>query len=248
MNDLVSSPIAGRIQQASREKVMSLRYLRTTLFWHFLRPFSERTRQKRMQLYTRLMPIREGTTVLDLGGKPKIWESVAPSLWLTILNLPGAVEDYANGQAGFSTNAASHHAIRYVEGDACGVDAYGDLSFDSVFSNSVIEHVGSIGKQAAFASEVRRLGKSYWVQTPAKWFPIEAHCGMPLWWFYPSGVRRWLIDRWRKKLPAWTEMVEGTTVLTKSQMRRYFPEATILTERSFGIPKSYIAYYPGESI
>ena len=33
-----------------------------------------------------------------------------------------------------------------------------------------------------------------------------------------------------KKLPAWTEMVEETTVLTKSDLRRLFPDATILVE------------------
>src|SRR5262245_13224180 len=43
-----------------------------------------------------------------------------------------------------------------------------------VFSNSVIEHVGPPPKQAEFAHEVLRLGRSYWVQTPSKWFPIEA--------------------------------------------------------------------------
>ena len=38
-------------------------------------------------------------------------------------------------------------------------------------------------------------------------------------------------------------MVEGTTVLTKKDMRRLFPEAEILVERVFGIPKSYTAFF-----
>lgn len=133
---------------------------------------------------------------------------------------------------------ASHHKIRYIDGDACAVEGFAERSFDIVFSNSVIEHVGPADKQAEFAREVRRLGHSYWVQTPSKWFPIEAHCGMPFWWFYPASVRRYAIERWRKKLPAWTEMVEGTTVLTKSDLQGLFPEATILVETSFGMPKS----------
>jgi hypothetical protein len=41
-------------------------------------------------------------------------------------------------------------------------------------------------------------------------------------------------------------MVEETTVLTKKQLRQLFPEAKILTEKSFGIAKSYIAYFPGK--
>jgi hypothetical protein len=38
-------------------------------------------------------------------------------------------------------------------------------------------------------------------------------------------------------------MVEESAVLTKKEMRRLFPEAKMITETSFGIPKSYIAYF-----
>ena len=64
-----------------------------------------------------------------------------------------------------------HHTFHVIEGDACSVEQFGDRSFDLVFSNSVIEHVGPPAKQAEFAHEVLRLGRSYWVQTPSKWFP-----------------------------------------------------------------------------
>jgi hypothetical protein len=114
-----------------------------------------------------------------------------------------------------------------------------------VFSNSVIEHVGPEIRQQSFAREVRRLGRAYWVQTPSKWFPVEAHCGMPLWWFYPEFVRRAIIRRWQEKLPGWTKMIAGTRVLSLRQMRRLFPEATIHVEYSFGLPKSYVAYSSG---
>ncbi len=41
-----------------------------------------------------------------------------------------------------------------------------DKSYDIVFSNSVIEHVGNLEKQKQFADEVQRVGKSYFIQTP----------------------------------------------------------------------------------
>jgi len=186
-------------------------------------------------MFAELMRISSGAAVLDLGGHPKIWDSIALPLDITILNLPGAVE----------TAAATHHRMRYVEGNACEVVAFREKQFDIVFSNSVIEHVGPPGRQADFAREVRRLGRAYWVQTPSKWFPLEAHCGMPFWWFYPAGLRRYFIERWRRKLPAWTEMVEGTRVLTRAELKRFFPEATITVERVCGFPKSYIARFAG---
>lgn len=211
------------------------KYLHVSTFKTFQRPYSEWKRKRRMRFYAALMGVREGMSILDLGGQPAIWDSVPQRLDITILNLPGIAQ----------SNASSHHKIRYLVGDACQVGEFGEGSFDSVFSNSVIEHVGPPDKQAAFASEVRRLGKSYWVQTPAKWFPVEAHCGMPFWWFYPDRLRRHFVERWRKRLPEWTCMVEQTTVLTKTEIQRFFPEAKIITERSFSIPKSYIAYFPG---
>jgi hypothetical protein len=232
---MLNHPNSG-IAHAKGAPSMRIKYLRFDAFQALKRPFSEWSRKKRMRSYTAIMGIREGMSIIDLGGTPVIWDVVSQRLNLTMLNLPG----------GASNNVASHHTIRYVEGDACQVVGFEESSFDSVFSNSVIEHVGPIEKQANFAREVRRLGKSYWVQTPSKWFPIEAHCGMPFWWFYPAWLRRHFIDRWRKKLPAWTDMVEETTVLTKTELQLLFPEATILVETSLRMPKSYVAYFIGK--
>jgi 2-polyprenyl-3-methyl-5-hydroxy-6-metoxy-1,4-benzoquinol methylase len=187
-----------------------------------------------MERFASLSKLHPGMNVLDLGGTPRIWDLCSlPSLDITILNLPGATERTSSGV----------HRFHYVDGDACQVIGEADRIFDLVFSNSVIEHVGDQTKQLAMAQEVRRLGRSYWVQTPSIWFPIEAHNGMPFWWFYPAALRRWFIERWRKKLPAWTAMVEATTVLQYSDMKRLFPEAQIIVERFAGIPKAYIAVY-----
>jgi SAM-dependent methyltransferase len=214
---------------------MELNYLRLKIFAALLQPFSRWTRKKRMDSFLSVMGPAARTSILDLGGQPKFWDAVPFPLRLTILNLPGTVNPIES----------NHHDIHYVEGDACNVDAIGDGSFEIVFSNSVIEHVGPSNKQASFAHEVRRLGRSYWVQTPSKWFPVEAHSGMPFWWFYPDKVRRFFIDRWHKTLPGnpWTQMIEETSVLSKDQMAHLFPEATILVETFLGIPKSYIAYH-----
>jgi SAM-dependent methyltransferase len=198
-----------------------------------LNPFQLVMRRRRMASFVAFMEVRENAAVLDLGGQPMIWSTVNPKLNITILNLPGIAQQH------FS----SHHTITYVEGDACAVSGFGDDSFDIVFSNSVIEHVGDGKKQREFAREVMRLGRSYWVQTPSRHFPIEAHSGMPFWWHYPQWLQRYFISRWRRKLPSWTEMVEGTRVLDARELRNLFPNATLKTERFFGVPKSYIACF-----
>ncbi|NOX95695.1 MAG: methyltransferase domain-containing protein [Alphaproteobacteria bacterium] len=211
----------------------ALRYARFNFFRRMMGPFSKKTRQRRMAQLEGLLNLRSGMKILDLGGQPDIWDFVTEPLDITILNLPGiALEPPAN----------SIHQFEFMEGDACNVTAYDDKSFDAVFSNSVIEHVGDESKQRAFANEVRRLSEKYWVQTPSIWFPIEAHTGMPFWFLIPSSIRARCISSWGKKLPDWTEMVKGTTVLSKRQMRDYFPTSTFIVERKFYIPKSYIAY------
>ena len=153
---------------------------------------------------------------------------------ITIVNLPGETGD----------KMPSHHKLRFVEGDACNLPYFKDNSFDLVFSNSVIEHVGPDEKQAAFAHEVRRLARSYWVQTPSIWFPIEAHTGMPLWWWYPDSVRHFFLNRWRAKLPAWSDFIAETRVLSRARVEELFPNAGIHVKSVAGIPKSYAAFYP----
>lgn len=205
------------------------------LLYRLMSPFTAYTRKKRMQWFSEWLGSdnNESLRVLDLGGKPDIWEFVERPLDITILNLPGENKQQKK---------SNRHRFTYIEGDACDVKGFGDQEFDLVFTNSVIEHVGDEEKQEAFAHEVRRLGHRYWVQTPSKHFPIEAHCGMPFWWFYPASWRYNLIKTWRKKLPDWTDMVEGTRVLEIQQLKQMFPDAKYQVERILGLPKSYILY------
>lgn len=197
------------------------------------RPFSGAAREKRMALFIETMGIKGGEKVIDLGGTPSFWADCPYSLEITIVNLPG----FNPPEPG-----DTHHKITLIEGDACDINFAGDNSFDIAHSNSVIEHVGDETNQARLANEAHRLAPRYWVQTPSIWFPIEAHNNMPFWLFYPPVLKRALIRRWRQKLPAWTEMVEGTTVLMRNDIQNMFPDGTIWTERVLGFAKSYVVY------
>jgi hypothetical protein len=170
--------------------------------------------------------------VLDLGGQPGIWSHVRTPLNITLLNLPGIADPVPS----------SHHKFVQVEGDACDLSHMDQRAFDIVYSNSVIEHVGGESRQRAFARQVLRFEASYWVQTPARSFPIEAHSGMPFWWFYPSSVRRRFLARWRRSLPAWTEMIENTTYVAPTVLEEIFPGSNVLIERFCGMPKSYVVW------
>lgn len=209
-----------------------LKYLRFRIFSALLKPFSNTMRKRRMALFVKLIKPTFGMKILDLGGQPSIWDSVELPLNITCLNLPGVA----------ITDHQSHHRIAYLEGDACSIPDFHPGDFDLVFSNSVIEHVGDYNKRVEFANEVLRLSDKYWIQTPSKYFPIEAHCGMPFWWFYPTELRSYFLKKWEKKLPAWTEMVSTTLVVSERELLDILPGCEIKYEWFFLAPKSLIAY------
>jgi hypothetical protein len=181
------------------------------------------------------MNIAPGLRVLDLGGTPWIWNHVAIPLDITFVNL-----EYGRDQP----NDHRFHSFRFQTGDACALPQFDDKSFDIVFSNSVIEHVGDGAQRRDFAEETKRLAHAYWIQTPVKSFPIEAHSGMPYWWYYPDPVRQHFIARWKERLPPWTEMIEGTTFVSDHEMNALFPGASSYAEWVLGFRKSTTRYVP----
>ena len=127
---------------------------------------SLRFRRERMRRFFDVMAPTEQTRILDIGGYPWVWDECGFEVTskFTILNphLPPLAKGYQGPQ------------YDLVLGDGTALE-YADGEFDIVFSNSVIEHLGTFEKQTAFANECMRVGKRYWVQTPAQEFPIEPH-------------------------------------------------------------------------
>jgi Methyltransferase domain len=197
-------------------------------------------RRRRFQLFLRLMSPKLSDILLDVGGYPDFWTLDPQSVRrIDSLNLH---------EVSWSPQQAPSHDIRTLIGDGCSL-AMPDKSYDIGFSNSVIEHVGSWERQMQFASEIRRVAKALWVQTPAYECPIEPHYLTPFVHFLPRSFQK-LILRWCT-LWGWIErpnteeinsMVETTRLLRKAEMRQLFPDCEIVTERMLLIiPKSYIA-------
>ena len=186
-----------------------------------------------MDRFVSTMGIKGGERIIDLGGVAAFWRDCPVALSITVVNLPGS---------GLGQDIDPRHKIVVVEADACDLHFVADNEFDIAVSNSVIEHVGPPSQQAALAQEARRVAPRYWVQTPSIWFPIEAHNYMPFWWFYPPPMKRFFIERWRKRIPARARMIETTTVILKRDFQKLFPDGKIWTERFMGFAKSYVAY------
>jgi ubiquinone/menaquinone biosynthesis C-methylase UbiE len=112
-------------------------------------------------------------------------------------------------------------------------------SFDWVFSNAVIEHVGGWREQARFAKEIQRVAaQGYFVTTPNKYFPIEPHAMLPFYQFLPIFAQKKVAPY----SPGYLRAYEGINLLSVGQMRTLFPGAQV---RAVGFPilgNSIVAY------
>jgi SAM-dependent methyltransferase len=77
----------------------------------------------------------------------------------------------------------------FVQADASERLPFADEEFDFVYCSSVIEHVPP-ARRGAFAAELRRVGRGWMVQTPARSFPIEPHALLPGAQWLPVPLRR----------------------------------------------------------
>jgi hypothetical protein len=193
-----------------------------------------RWRSSRMRAFLRLMNIPSGARIVDLGGSEMVWKLIEHDFHVTLVNLPG-----------FNPEITDPSRYTRIEHDACDVRGIlEDNSFDVVFSNSTIEHVGDESRQADFAREARRLAPAYWIQTPSDKFPIEIHTGVPFYFKLSEKRRRKLLDKWHRTLPVWADMIEATRVLSRGRMQELFPDGQVYIERKFGLEKSYTFYRP----
>lgn len=199
---------------------------------------SSRLREKRLSKFLIYFNIDSKTTILDVGGTPHTWIGTGFEENVVLLNIvPPPKEEI-------------YQKFRYVEGDALNMHMFGDNSFDVVFSNSVIEHVGSIENQRRFAEEVQRVGKSYWVQTPNKHFPIEPHVLFPFFQFLPGKIQKKIALRWKyshykkwKKDPDYIlKEITNTRLLHRNELSEMFGNTGIYTEKLLGMAKSLVAY------
>ena len=197
-------------------------------------------RRKRFDLFLHVIDPSSSDVLLDVGGLPYFWTSYPqPVVRIDTLNLHDVP---------WSHQDAPNHEIKTLVGDGCAL-SMASQTYDIGFSNSVIEHVGSWERQQHFASEIRRVAKALWVQTPAYECPIEPHYLTPFIHYFSPSLQKRLLRRWtvwgllthpnRKQIDF---MVDTTRLLHKAEMQQLFPDCEIITERLLWvIPKSYIA-------
>jgi ubiquinone/menaquinone biosynthesis C-methylase UbiE len=194
-------------------------------------------RRRRMAAFAHDFRVTAETRILDIGGTPENWTLIKQCPRVTLLNMPRARADVGS--------------TVWVAGDGRQLP-FRDQSFDIVFSNSVIEHVGDAESQRRFAAEVARVGRAYWVQTPNRWFPVEQHLLTPVVHWLPRTWQRAVMPRvniWQRIANVTEDRrrfyiehyLDDVRLLDAKSLRALFPGATIIRERFLGVTKSIIA-------
>jgi SAM-dependent methyltransferase len=182
-------------------------------------PLAARARARRHARFFALTGLPPGARVLDVGCGRLGLRALEPELEITGVDLADRPE----------------YPGPFVRADASEGLPFGDGEFDLVYSSSVIEHVAP-ERRAAFAAEIRRVGRGWFVQTPAASFPLEPHSLLPAAHWLPVGLRR---RYWRLGAAGgWEEI----SLLRRGEMEALFGPAQ--AERFGPLVKSWVCVNP----
>lgn len=207
--------------------------------WNNPHSLMNKMRSRRLALHHGIVaPLPRPLRIIDRGGTVHFGEqrgwAMSSDVEITVINLESSPTRY--------------RSIATRVGDACDLTKeFADQSFDLVFSNSVIEHVGDFTQKRRMALEVLRLAPRHWVETPNLWFPIEPHLPFPGWQWLPEAVRVGMLRRrgfgWNGRRPdpaRARDVVRHAQLLSGRDLRRLFPGGRLLPERFLGLVKSWI--------
>jgi SAM-dependent methyltransferase len=177
-------------------------------------PYAARARRRRHEAF--FPALRGGARVLDLGCGTLGLRALEPQLDITGVDIAPRP-----GYPGPFVQADASESLPFAEGE-----------FDLVYCSSVIEHVPP-ARRGAFAAELRRVGRGWFVQTPARSFPIEPHSLLPGAQWLPVSLRRryWRLGAARQ----WEEI----DLLSRAELEALFGPAC--AERIGPLAKSWVA-------
>jgi SAM-dependent methyltransferase len=182
-------------------------------------PFAARARARRHERFFALAQLSPGAKVLDVGCGRIGLRALEPDLDITGVDLAER-PDYPGP---------------FVRADAAAGLPFANGQFDLVYCSSVIEHVPP-PRRAPFAAEIRRVGRGWFVQTPAYSFPLEPHALLPFAHWLPVSLRR---RYWRLGAAGeWEEI----SLLRRGEMEDLFGPA--LPERFGPMAKSWVCVSP----
>lgn len=177
--------------------------------------------------------------ILDIGGTYKYWEHLEfkylDNCRFTLVNL--------------LDEPVPENDERFIskQDDATNMTGIADKSYDLVYSNSCIEHVGRKPEWEKMRNEMMRTGRYYFLQTPNKFFPMEPHFLIVGFQFLPLKLKAFIIRNfkvsWYRDIKDKEESLKAADnihLLTKKDLKDLFPDGMIQKEKFFGLTKSFM--------
>src|SRR5215470_14519514 len=142
-----------------------------------IKPIHRKYRAQEIDLFLRIAGnLGSQTRLLDVGGGPGV-----DGEFLDLYSHVGDVLVVNLDATAFEAPPGIHLETLRADGRCL---PFSSASFERVFSNAVIEHVGGWNDQLRFAQEIRRVAsKGYFVTTPNRYFPVEPHTFLPFYQF-----------------------------------------------------------------
>jgi SAM-dependent methyltransferase len=182
-------------------------------------PLAARARARRHERFFALTRLPPAARVLDAGCGRIGLRALEPALDITGLDIAECL-----GYPGPFVRANPAAGLPFADGE-----------FDLVYCSSVIEHVPRAQREA-FAAELRRVARGWFVQTPAWSFPLEPHALLPFAHWLPPRLRRLY---WRLGATGKWEAIE---LLRRGELQELFGPA--LPERIGPFVKSWVCVQP----
>lgn len=183
-----------------------------------LHPLRHRRRVARVRAFEAWAGLTPASVVLELGFADEPPNAAALNNPLSRFGRAGRVVG-----VGLDLRHRVSRPVDLVRGDALRLPL-ASRSVDFVFSNSLIEHVGTREDQRVSVQECLRVARrGVFIATPNKLFPIEQHYLVPLLQWLPSErLQRALV---RRTGGTWDPSVR---LLTPAAFRRMLPPSAVL--------------------
>lgn len=144
------------------------------------------SRRRKLELFRTIIMPTENSRILDVGAEVDILAS-GELQFIDLYSWKHRISAINISQEHISHIKKCFPEVDAVVGDACKLP-WPDNYFDVVYSNAVIEHLGTFEKQRKMASEIMRVGKRWFVCTPNRWYPFEFHMRLPFVTWLPGNT------------------------------------------------------------
>ena len=201
------------------------------------------SRQRKLELFNNIILPTETMKVLDVGAQVKPsggrgvqfidfypWKERISAINLSPKHISSIKQHYPE--------------IEAVVGNACELP-WPDKHFDVVYSNAVIEHLGTLDRQKKMAAEIMRVGKKWFVTTPNRWYPFEFHIRLPFATWLPGNAYLWAgriisYNHLRRKYMFGIKR-NDLRLITSRELQDCFPHSRIIKQRVTFMAETLIA-------